>query len=525
MAVLEEGIKIIYFMKFFRIYFFIPSLFFLNIGFSQNDTLSLLFENSFKVFELLRNDQGIYRDSKVFNGTDFHPSSVASIGMGLISLCIADAMGWIDDAEAKAVKTLERIAGNHPTFFPDRNSSGFFRHWIDMDTGTRAWNSEYSTIDTGILICGALFCKKYFCNSEAIKEYADQLWDSVDWSKAIQDPQTGGIYLEMQADGSGKSGSVTLPFNEYMIVAWLAKNQEGAQVGPAMELWNNHYADPANLRTKNYQGIPVLTDNVNNFLSSFVIQFPYYLCHYFHTNPTYLDYMDQARRADSLWWANQVVPAEYFWGLGAGSYNEGSGYHADAINNNTSKVYSPHIIAGFLPIHPDGTKDLLSLYRNAQGLYHLPISGNRLILWRKSLTEADWNANEVQGVDYATMLFGLASLPEFLGKDFFKEHINFFEGPCGTLTDLENKVQPVWLELSPNPAIDQMLLKLNNPYRGKILLKILNGTGQLMRVLDLQKTNDLMELKLDVDKLETGSYYLEISGKDFSLSRFFIVLN
>ena len=64
---------------------------------AQGDTLTTLFRNSYTPFELMRNDLGIYRDAKLFSGTDYHPASVANIGTGLIALCIADQMNWIEE--------------------------------------------------------------------------------------------------------------------------------------------------------------------------------------------------------------------------------------------------------------------------------------------------------------------------------------------------------------------------------------------------------------------------------------------
>jgi len=50
--------------------------------------------------------------------------------------------------------------GRTSGFVPARNpQNGFFRHWINMTTGERAWSSEYSSIDTGLLVIGALFSK------------------------------------------------------------------------------------------------------------------------------------------------------------------------------------------------------------------------------------------------------------------------------------------------------------------------------------------------------------------------------
>lgn len=47
-----------------------------------------------------------------------------------------------------------------------------------MNTGERAWNSEYSSIDTALMISGALFAKQYF-NDPEISSLADELFLSI----------------------------------------------------------------------------------------------------------------------------------------------------------------------------------------------------------------------------------------------------------------------------------------------------------------------------------------------------------
>ena len=132
------------------------------------------------------------------------------------------------------------------------------------------------------------------------------------------------------------------------------------------------------------------------------------------------------------------------------------GYHADAINNNPSRIFSPHIIAGFIPVYESGVNDLLNLYQNGKNIYSLPNLGRDLILWRKSFNDQSWNANEVQGVDYATMLFGLATLPQFLGPDFFAAYNDFFNNPCGITTRLKNAHFNRTVKVFPNPAARQL---------------------------------------------------------------------
>jgi len=79
---------------------------------AQEDTIDKLFRNSYRVWELQRNEIGIYRDSKLFSGDDYHPCSVANVGIGLISLCIADSMKWDEDALQKALIELNKINKN-----------------------------------------------------------------------------------------------------------------------------------------------------------------------------------------------------------------------------------------------------------------------------------------------------------------------------------------------------------------------------------------------------------------------------
>lgn len=489
---------------------------------AQNDTLALLFHNSYKAYELMRNDLGMYRDSKLFVGNDYHPSSIASTGMGLISLCIADAMGWDQEAPEKVLITLQSITGFRPGFMPDRNPDGFYRHWIDMRTGKREWKSEYSTIDTGILTAGALFCKKYFCGNDRIQHYADQLWNSTNWPKAIGDAEKGQIYMVMLEDGTADPQQITKPFNEYMIVAWLAMQQEADQQGPAHLLWNQHYADPESLTKKqsNLLELSALTDNPRQFLSSFVIQFPYYLCHHFTASPAYVSFFEHARKLDSAWWANQGE--SYMWGSGAGS--DINGYHADAVNNNPSSIFSPHIIAGFLPVYEAGKQDLIKLYHTHEGTYFLPNDAQDKVLWRRSISQPDWRASEIQGVDYASMLFGLATLPVFLGKDFFLLNNDFFSGECMSLpiTRKKGKTYRTHIHFDPNTAT--LSLSISYPTLSQFSIQIVSTSGETLRERHVAISSTNQDIQLDCTGLTAGPYYVQVSSEEKILMRQLIMI-
>lgn len=450
-------------------------------------TLETMARNSFTMFELTRNEFGLYWDSQQLKTDNYHPASSAAIGKGLIALCIASRMGWItqEEAESQALTTLKTVTNNNPDFNFVTNDSGYPLHWFNIETGDTLWTKEFSTIDAAILTSGALFAKRCFCDNSEISFYADSLWNSIDWSKAIEDPIIGGIFRLMDDEGEGIAGEITLPFNEYMIVAWLAMNQtNGDPTSPATQLWNNHYANASSLQTKTYENFELLTDHPDHFLSSFVIQFTYYLCHHFTINQDYLNFFEQAQQADLHWWQNETNADSCQWGHGAGHCWTGSNYCVEAINDNPNQIYSPHIIAGFLPIYPDGAVDLIKLFTQGDAVFQLPSPNNNQILGRKSLINA-WVSKEVQVVDFSTMLFGLAEMfPDKLGEGFFEECNNFFEElPChvDVQESFDTNTKNVTLEIYPNPISSLIQGTYTSEYKGDVESVIWNNLGQQLK--------------------------------------------
>jgi hypothetical protein len=382
------------------------------------------------LYRASRNDKGLYRDRLRFDGTHDAPASVATTGMGLISLCIGSRIGTGDNATEDAKTTVRTMLGiGHA-----RNAAGFYYHFVDMETGSRAGDSEYSTIDTAILMSGALFAASCLAGDHELDSLVFALWESIDWSQAIANPETGAIYLEMLGDGSGRPGSVTLPFNEYMLVAWLAKLADQTGNGPATELWERFYASADSLPTSNFAGHDVLTDRPGAFLSSFVIQFAYYLCHPFTTSERYRDFLQNAQRADRAWWQQSAAAMDHEWGLGAGSAPS-VGYHADAINDNPNQIVSPHIVAGFIPVDATGMSDLSQHIAVTSRAVRSMTGVSGTLLWRYSVSDPSWVPQEIQGIDYSTMMLGVAT--QMLSASFLQQH-NDFEG---WLAEIMNRSQ------------------------------------------------------------------------------------
>ena len=114
-------------------------------------------------------------------------ASTASVGFGLTAYLIGVEKGYItfDEGFARANGTLDTLLGMERT-------EGFFYHFVDMQTGKRAWSSEVSTIDTALLMMGVLSAGDYFGGDVKIK--AKKLYDAINWPWFV-DPERNMFYM------------------------------------------------------------------------------------------------------------------------------------------------------------------------------------------------------------------------------------------------------------------------------------------------------------------------------------------
>jgi hypothetical protein len=156
--------------------------------------------------------------------------SIAALGFGLTAICIGEMRGLVsfNEARGRVLKSLRFIWKKLP------NHRGFFYHWANVDTGERLWDSEISSVDTAILLCGILTCRQHFEHSE-ISDLARLIFDRVDWTWLSEDtrilphgwsPETGFLqyrwddYSEMMMMYLLGLGSTTHPLPAEAWNAW-----------------------------------------------------------------------------------------------------------------------------------------------------------------------------------------------------------------------------------------------------------------------------------------------------------------
>jgi hypothetical protein len=166
-----------------------------------------------------------------FESDDYTAASTAATGYGLAALAIGVEHGWLDrsEAAARAQTTLRFLLTTMP------HQHGWMFHFTDKRSGQRHWDSEFSSIDTALLVAGALVCGQYFAGDASTIEIsllADTLYRRIDWSWMLTN---GGAQPEKSVLSHGwrpESGFITYDYGAYSEAILLYLLGLGAPVDP-----------------------------------------------------------------------------------------------------------------------------------------------------------------------------------------------------------------------------------------------------------------------------------------------------
>ncbi|MDP9037722.1 MAG: hypothetical protein M3O02_00435 [Acidobacteriota bacterium] len=104
-------------------------------------------------------------------------ASIAATGFGLTALCIVERRGF--RPRAQAIAQVQRTLRYHAEGLPHQH--GFFSHFNDLESGRPFRGSEISSIDTALLLCGALTARAHFHMEPEIVRLATAIYERVDW--------------------------------------------------------------------------------------------------------------------------------------------------------------------------------------------------------------------------------------------------------------------------------------------------------------------------------------------------------
>lgn len=131
-------------------------------------------------------------------------ASIAAVGFGLSAIPIGVERGWItkNQGSKRVLNTLKTFVNGEVEGY-----KGFFYHFIDMATGRRYADVELSSIDTALLVAGALTAGQYFKGDAEV--LARTLYENVDWQWMMN----GGDTLTM--GWKPESGFLEARWNEF----------------------------------------------------------------------------------------------------------------------------------------------------------------------------------------------------------------------------------------------------------------------------------------------------------------------
>jgi hypothetical protein len=153
------------------------------------DETAMLDSIQYKTFLYFLNehhpDKGIVKD----RAAKWAPASIAATGFAIPSFAVGVERKWITRKEAAEItlNMLKFFANSVQS--ADTNATGykgFYYHFLRLDSGTREWKCELSTIDTGILMMGILFARNYYNldneTEEQIRSLSAILLGRMDWN-------------------------------------------------------------------------------------------------------------------------------------------------------------------------------------------------------------------------------------------------------------------------------------------------------------------------------------------------------
>ena len=166
-------------------------------------------------------------------------ASIAATGFGLSALCIAHQRKY--QSRSKIIEQVRRTLRFHANTLPHEH--GFFSHFTDIETGQQWRNTEFSSIDTALLVCGVLTARAYFHHDAEIVHLATTIYERIDWPWMLNGQKT----LSM---GYRNGAFLKARWNHYcelMLLYLLAIGSPTHPIDPACwDAWSRpkiHFAD------------------------------------------------------------------------------------------------------------------------------------------------------------------------------------------------------------------------------------------------------------------------------------------
>jgi hypothetical protein len=356
------------------------------------------------------------------------PASIAGVGFALSAYPVGVERRFVtrEDARARALATLRFFAKSAQGPEPDATGHrGFYYHFLDVETGRRAWNCELSTIDTAILLAGALTSAAYFDEENQqereIRTLADALYRRADWRWA-QNRAAAVSHAWTPEDGFDPDRWEG--YNEALIVYVLGLGApEHSLAESSYDAWTRTYRWKKIYDHEFLYGGPLFMHQLSHVWIDFRgIQDEF-------MRSKHIDYFENSRRATYVQQAyamrnprRQVGYGEFIWGITAsngpgpatrrvnGTVRRFLGYHARGVPNGPDDgTLAPWGVVASLPFAPEivlpTLSEFLRKYPGTSSEYGLVCSLNPTFSSRSSKRAAgSWISHDHFALDQGPVL-------------------------------------------------------------------------------------------------------------------------
>ena len=477
---------------------------------------------------------GLIRD----RSQPWSPCSIAAQGFGFSAICIAVDHGWVSRAAAATrVRTALETFWNTPQGLAVSGVNGYkglFFHFLDMNTGTRTWSSELSTIDTALLLAGILDAKQFFNGGAPdeiqIRALADSIYRRVDWTfvRTCNPPCCPAIWMGWKPESGFSGFGAWFGYNEAMILYLLAI---GSPTHPILGCsWNSW---TAGYDWETHYGYSYL-----RFAPLFGHQYTHCWVDFRAWNDAYmsargLTYFENSRRATYAQRAYCIAnPGGWtgygpnLWGLTASDDPPPAPLyiaHGAPPAENDNGTIAPTAAISSIAFAPEIAIPFIeNLWNNYKSLLWGPYGPKDAF---NLTSNPDWYATDVLGIDQGPITIMIENYRTGRVWNRFMQNPEIQAGLLGAgftaVVGIEEPAPaPVTgrLDVAPNPLVSRSTIRYQIARAARVRLSVYDVIGrEIARLVDGEQGPGIREVLFDGAALPSGVYRcrLEVDGSVF----------
>ncbi|MDZ4803716.1 MAG: glucoamylase family protein [Candidatus Eisenbacteria bacterium] len=458
------------------------------------------------------------------------PASIAAVGFGLSAICIGIDHGWVSRVDGR-----QRVLTTLNTFWTGPQGSGvngfmgykgLFYHFLDMSVGVRTWDSELSSIDTALLLAGAIDAKQYFNTADAldiqVRALVDSIYRRVDWEFM----RASGVGIRMgwkPVTGFNGFGTWT-GYNEAMIMYLLGLGSPTKPPNPNNPgfMWSSW--------TAGYDWLTYYGYTYIHFPPLFGHQYSHCWIDYRYIQDNYtrnkgITYFENSRRATLAQWQYCIANPGGFtgygptlWGLTAGDGPNGYAARGAPPAENDNGTIAPTAAISSLPFTPD---EVIPTMHNFFDNYPLLWGPYGFKDGFNLTSNPDWYGPDVIGIDQGPIII---MIENYLNQKVwlrFMQNVDVQRGltragftAVAAVDELVPPISPFQLsQNSPNPFRHSSRISYRLDEAGLVSLTLFDVMGRTVRTLvNGLQTSGIHDVTLDGQGLPSGIYWYRLNA-------------